>query len=166
MAMWVGEGTYGELRRIAACHLRRERDRDFAPGDLIGEAYVRLARGGALAAHDRAHFYAIVSRSMRQILVDQARRRRADKRGAGVRPVALEADWIGVERAQVLDELADALGALGKLDARKLRVTELHYFGGLTQDEIAAACDVHVNTVARDLRFSEAWLRRALRATA
>jgi RNA polymerase sigma factor (TIGR02999 family) len=156
---------YDELRRLAAFHLRGERPgHTFGPTDLINEAYLKLARGEQLEFHDRAHFFAIASRSMRQILVDHARKRCAEKRGAGERPVEFDETRVSTDRPGDLVALDDALEELAKVDERKARITELHYFGGLTQDEIAAVCDVHVNTVARDLRLSEAWLRSHLRA--
>jgi RNA polymerase sigma factor (TIGR02999 family) len=156
---------YDELRRLAAFHLRGERpDHTFSPSDLISEAYLRLAGGAQLEFQDRAHFFAIASRSMRQILVDHARKRAADKRGAGERPAEFDETGVAVDRPGELVALDDALEELARFDERKARITELHYFGGLTQDEISAVCGVHVNTVARDLRFSEAWLRSWLQA--
>jgi RNA polymerase sigma factor (TIGR02999 family) len=156
---------YDELRRLAAFHLRGERPgHTFGPTDLISEAYLRLAGGAQLEFADRAHFFAIASRSMRQILVDHARKRCAEKRGAGERPAELDETQISTDRPWELVALDDALEELTKLDERKARIVELHYFGGLTQEEIAAVCDIHVNTVARDLRLSEAWLRSQLRA--
>jgi RNA polymerase sigma factor (TIGR02999 family) len=158
---------YDELRRLAVFHLRGEdAGRTFGPTDLISEAYLRLAGGAQLEFHDRAHFFAIASRSMRQILVDRARRRRAEKRGAGQRPVELDESCIAIEQPWEIVELDDALDELERLDHRKARITELHYFGGLTHEEIAAVCDIHVNTVSRDLRLSEAWLRNRLRPEA
>ena len=154
---------YDELRRMAAAHLRAERPgHTFSPTDLISEAYLKLAGGAGLEFHDRAHFFAIASRNMRQILVDHARRRCRDKRGAGEAPIALDETILATDRPWDLIALDEALEALAKLDPRKARVVELHYFGGLGHDQIAAVCEVHVNTVARDLRFSEAWLRREL----
>jgi len=155
---------YQELRRLAAFHLRGERPgHTFSPTALISEAYLRLA-GGALEFNDRAHFFAIASRCMRQILVDHARKRGAEKRGAGERPVEFDETRIATDRPSELVALDEALEALAQFDARKARITELHYFGGLTQEEIAAVCDVHVNTVARDLRLSAAWLRSQMRS--
>ena len=156
---------YDELRRIAASHLRAERPgHTFSPTDLISEAYLKLAGRAPVEFNDRAHFFAIASRNMRQILVDHARKRCRSKRGAGVRAVDLDETIAATERPWDLIALDDALEALAKRDPRKARIVELHYFGGLTHDEIAAVCDVHVNTVARDLRFSEAWLGRELGA--
>ena len=160
----IGPIIYDELRRLATFHLRGERPgHTFGPTDLISEAYLRLA-GGALEFHDRAHFFAIASRSMRQILVDHARKRCAEKRGSGDRPAEFDETRISADRPSELVALDEALEELAKFDGRKARITELHYFGGLTQEEIAAVCEVHVNTVARDLRLSEAWLRSRLRA--
>jgi len=156
---------YDELRQIAACDLRDERpDHAFSPTDLISEVYLKLAGGASLEFNDRAHFLAIASRNMRQILVDHARKRCGRKRGAGARIVDLHETITATEHPWNLIELDDALQSLAKLDPRKARIVELHYFGGLTHREIAAVCEIHVNTVARDLQFSEAWLGRELRA--
>lgn len=157
-----------ELRRLASVHLRGERpSHTLSPTDLISEAYLRLA-GAELEPTCRAHFFALASRAMRQILVDHARRRSAAKRGAGASPLELfQAEELAMcatdsgQRWQLL-HLDRALEVLSGLSPRKARVVELHYFGGLTQDEIAQVCEVHVNTVARDLRFAEAWLRSQL----
>jgi RNA polymerase sigma factor (TIGR02999 family) len=155
---------YDELRRLAAYHLRGERvGHTLGPSDLISEAYLRLAGGAELEFQDRAHFFALASRNMRQILVDHARKRCAEKRGAGVVPAEFDETRVSIERPSDLVALDEALDELGKFDERKARVTELHYFGGLTHEEIAEVCEIHVNTVARDLRISEAWLRSRLR---
>jgi RNA polymerase sigma factor (TIGR02999 family) len=156
----VAPFIYDELRRLAAFHLRGERPgHTFGPTELISEAYLRLA-GGALEFHDRAHFFAIASRSMRRILVDHARKRCAEKRGSGNELVEFDETKVSTDRPASLIALDEALERLAKVDERKARVTELHYFGGLTQEQIAVVCNVHVNTVARDLRLSEAWLGR------
>lgn len=156
---------YDELRRMAMFHLRGERPgHTLSPADLISEVYLRLAGGASLDVHDRVHFLAIASRTMRQVLVDHARRRGAEKRGAGERPEEFDETRIEAGRPWELVALDDALEALARFEERKARFIELHYFGGFTQDEIATMCDVHVNTVARDLRIGEAWLRRQLRS--
>lgn len=152
---------HDELRRLAAFHLYGERPgHTFSPTDMISEAYLRLASGGRLEFNDRAHFFAIASNNMRQILVDHARKRGTAKRGAGHRPVEFEDRRVAVDRPWELVELDDALLELAKQDERKSKVVELYYFGGLTQDEIAEVLGIHINTVGRELRFSEAWLRR------
>lgn len=158
---------YDELRRLASFHLRGERPgHTFSPTDLISEAYLKLVGGAALEFQSRAHFFAIASRSMRQILVDHARGRCAEKRGAGARPTAFDERLVATDRPWELVALDDALEDLAKFDERKARVTELYYFGGLTHEEIAAVCDLHANTVSRDLRLSQAWLRARLAGAA
>jgi RNA polymerase sigma factor (TIGR02999 family) len=154
---------YGTLRQIAARQLGGERaGHTLRPTDLIGEAYLRLAGGQPAPSNDRVHFFAIAARTMRQILVDRARARCADKRGGGERPVTLDEDLLGERRSEDLVALDQALDALATFDARKARIVELAYFGGLTQPEIALVLEVHVNTVARDLRLAEAWLHNRL----
>jgi RNA polymerase sigma factor (TIGR02999 family) len=158
---------YNELRRLSKLHLRGERaGHTFTPTDLIGEAYLRLAEGAELEFKDRAHFCAIASRCMRQILVDHARKRCAKKRGAGERAAQFDETRVAIDRPADLVALDHALDELAAFDERRARIIELYYFGGLTQDEIAAVCDVHVNTVARDLRLATAWLRGQLCAQA
>jgi RNA polymerase sigma-70 factor (ECF subfamily) len=156
---------HDELRRLATFHLRGERkDHTLRPTELISEAYLRLVGGSGFEFTDRVHFFAIASRVMRQILVDHARRRARGKRGGGVRPDPFDETRVGTDRPWELVALDAALEELAKFDERKARVIELHYFGGLTHEEIATVCSVHANTVARDLRLGEAWLRRQLRA--
>ena len=154
---------YAEFHKLAAGYMRRERPgHTFRPTDLISEAYLRLVEGGPPASNDRMHFYAIAARIMRQILVDSARHRRASKRGGGERPLALDESIAAADRPEQLLALDDALTKLSKHDERKARAIELYYYGGLTQDEIAMTLDVHVNTVARDLRLGQAWLQTHL----
>jgi RNA polymerase sigma factor (TIGR02999 family) len=151
--------VYSELRKLAARQLRGERaSHTFRPTELVAELYLKLAGSQPAEWNDRVHFFAVAARSMRQVLVDHARRRDADKRGGGERPVELPTGLPGGERATDLVELDRALDALAQHDERKARVVELHYFGGLEQPEIAKLLGVHVNTVARDLRFAESWL--------
>jgi RNA polymerase sigma factor (TIGR02999 family) len=138
-------------------HFNFNRERDYA-ADLVSEVYLRLA-GTQLEFTDQARFLAIASRSMRQILVDHARKRLAAKRGFGDRPVEFDELRIPADRPQELILLAEALNELGSFDIRKACITGLHYFGGLTHGEIALVCGIHPNTVARDLRLSEARLR-------
>jgi RNA polymerase sigma factor (TIGR02999 family) len=150
--------VYDELVKIAVGYLRRERaDHTWQPTDLVAEAYLRLSGGETPVWADRVHFFAIAARTMRQILVDHARKRAAGKRE--LRGEALDhiAATGGVKPYELL-ALDEALERLAARDERKARVVELHYFGGLTQKEIAEAVGVHVNTVASDLRFAEAWI--------
>jgi RNA polymerase sigma-70 factor, ECF subfamily len=156
--------VYDELRAVAARHLAGERPGSTVrPTDLVSEAYLKLAGGAQPEWNDRVHFFAIAARLMRQILVDRARKRRAEKRGGDERPVTLDAELVvAPDRAEGLLALDQALEELAAFDERKARAIELHYFAGLTQPEIALALEVHVNTVARDLKLAEAWLHRAL----
>jgi RNA polymerase sigma factor (TIGR02999 family) len=154
---------YDELQKLASGYLRGERPgHTFRPTDLVSEAYLRLADASHPEWNDRAHFLAIAARTMRQILIDHARKRNAVKRGDGERPVTLDEQLVAVERPEAMIALDEALSALEKFDERKARVIELHYFGGLTQEEVAEVLSVHVNTIGRDLRMAEAWLHRHL----
>jgi len=153
--------VFAELHRIASRYLRDERPgHTFRPTDLVSEAYLKLVGGEHPEWNDRGHFFAIAARTMRQILVDHARMRNAAKRGAGERPATLDELAAAPGRPDAVLALDAALVELAKTDERKARVVELHYFGGLTQPEIAGVLDIHVNTVARDLKFAEAWIHR------
>jgi RNA polymerase sigma factor (TIGR02999 family) len=156
--------VYGELHRIAGNFLRAER-----PGHtlqataLVNEAYLRLVQQDHPEWHSRAHFTAVAAHYMRQILVDYARKRNASKRGAGGRLIALEEAVACVqERSDELLALDAAMQQLGQVSPEKCRVIEMYYFGGMTQDEIAAVLNVHLNTVARHLRMAQAWLHANL----
>jgi RNA polymerase sigma factor (TIGR02999 family) len=154
---------YAELHKLAAGYMRGERvGHTLRPTDLVSEAYLRLVDASHPEWNDRVHFLAIAARTMRQVLVDHARKRNASKRGAGARPVTLDETLAAVERPEVMIELDEALSALEQFDERKARTIELHYFGGLTQAEVAQTLEVHVNTVGRDLRLAEAWLHQRL----
>ncbi len=155
---------YDELKRLAARHLRGERpEHTFRPTDLVSEAYLRLLGADGPEWNDRVHFFAIAARTMRQILVDHARKICADKRGGRERPVPLEPSLAAQGRPEQVVALDDALGRLVAFDPRKARAIELHYFGGLTHEEMADVLGVHVNTIGRDLRLAEAWLHDQLR---
>jgi RNA polymerase sigma factor (TIGR02999 family) len=152
--------VYDELRRLA----RRQLDREAAPRTLpatglVHEAYVKLA-GGAFHAVDRAHFLAIAARAMRQVLVDQARRRGAARRGADWIPATLT-DGLS-DRAMDLDELLALNDALGQLDPRQRQVVECRFFAGMEEEEIAAALGLTTRTVRRDWVKARAWLYRTL----
>ena len=142
--------VYAELHQLADRYMRRERvGHTLRPTDLVAEAYEKLVDASP-DLHDRVHFFAIAARVMRQIPVDHARKRTTAKRGSGERPVTLDEALVGGGRPEELIELDRALEELAKFDARRARAVELHYFGGLTHDEVAEALDVHVNAVARE----------------
>ena len=157
--------VYGELRRIARIRLRRERSsHTLAATDLVHEAYLKLLPVERVDWRSRAHFFAIASRAMRNVLVDHAVRRGAAKRGAGAPVLALD-DGDAAAAEQPLDDLialSQALERLEQLDARQARVVECRFFGGLSLDETAAALNTSAATVSRDWTFARAWLHHEL----
>jgi len=160
--------VYGELHRLAGAYMRRERsDHTLSPTVLISEAFLRLLGGEHPPYEHRVQFFAVAARHMRRILIDHARRRTAGKRGGRDRPVTFDEGLVAAaDRPEELVALDEALEALTAVDERKARTVELHYFGGMTHQEIAAALSVHENTVARDLRLAQAWLYRHIMESA
>jgi RNA polymerase sigma-70 factor, ECF subfamily len=157
--------VYGELRRLAKSHMRRERaDRTLQTTELIHEVYLRLIDANQLSLENRRHFFAVASRLMRQVLVDLARERNSRKRGAAAQQVSLdEAMVVSKQRDEGLLALDEALRSLAVFDARKSQVVELRFFGGLSVEETAEALSVSVETVHRDWRLAKSWLMRRLR---
>ena len=154
--------VYKELRKLAAGYLRKEvKNHTLQPTALVHEAYLRLVNQQIPTWQSRSHFFGVAARLMRQILVDHARRRQAGKRAALKIPL-VEAVSFEKERGSDLVALDSALKELEKLEPRKCRAVELRYFGGLSLDEIALALKVSPVTVRRDLRMTEAWLRRKM----
>ena len=156
--------VYHELHTVAAAYIRRERPgHTLRPTDLIHETYLRLVGSDMPELESRKHFYAMAARLMRQILVDHARRHRAGKRGSGMDHLPIEEAVVYTkERAAEFVALDEALDALQEFDPRKARVIELRFFGGLTVDEIGEVTEMSPSSVARDLRFAEAWLHQEL----
>jgi RNA polymerase sigma factor (TIGR02999 family) len=159
--------VHEELRRLAKRYMRRERGQH--PGHtlqttaLVNEAYLRLIDASRVQWQNRAHFFAISARLMRQILVDYTRAQKYAKRGGGAPPVSLDdAATFMVERAPDLVALDDALNALAAVDERKSRVIEMRFFGGLSVEETAEVLKVSPDTVMRDWRLAKAWLLREL----
>jgi RNA polymerase sigma factor (TIGR02999 family) len=158
--------VYGELRRIARRYMRHER-----PGQtlnataLVHEAYLRLFKDQDVSFQNRAHFLGIAARSMRQILVEHARARDADKRGGERRRITLD-ERVAATASRDIDLLAldEALERLARLDERHARIVELRFFGGLTNEETAAALDISPATVKRAWTVARAWLHRELSA--
>ncbi len=150
--------VYDELKRAARSQLRRMGDA-FQTTALVHEAYLKLAGGAPLAAMDRNHLLALSARAMRQVLVDDARARKADKRGGGQDALTLTAALGNGDAAAVevlaLDELH---ASLHKLDERAAQIVELRYFGGYSEIEIAAMLDISDRTLRRDWRKARAFL--------
>jgi RNA polymerase sigma-70 factor (ECF subfamily) len=152
--------VYEELRRLAHHFMEGQRpDHTLQTTALVDEAYLRLADQTSPSWQNRAHFFAVAARAMRQILVNYAKSSRAQKRGGGALKVELdEAAIVSPEQSQAIVDLHEALERLGTLDSRKARVVELKYFGGLNHDEIAEVMKISTMTVRRDWVFAKAWL--------
>ena len=156
--------VYDELRRVARRHLQRE-----LPGHalqataLVHEVYLRLVDVERLTLNGRTHFFAVAAKLMRQVLVDQARRQHADKRGGGATMVSLD-DVSPAAQPPSVDVLAldEALAALASIDARQSHVVELRFFAGLNIDEAAEALGISPATVEREWALARAWLFRRL----
>ena len=156
--------VYKELREIARRHLRRERpDHTLQSAALVHEAYMRLLDQRPFDTENRAHFLAVASRLMRQILVDHARNHGAAKRGAD-RKVDLDTS-IMLPQMKSADVIAldDALKDLSNLDEQQGRVVELRFFGGLATEEIAEVLGISASTVKRDWNVAKAWLTREMK---
>lgn len=156
--------VYDDLRRMARNQLRHERpNHTLQATAVVNEVYLRLPGVEHLDWQDRAHFFAIAARLMRRVLVDAARARKYQKRGGGARRVTLdERLLVAPERPQDLVALDEALEALAHVDARKSRVVELRYFGGLGLKETAAVLGISSDTVTRDWKMAKLWLLREL----
>jgi len=156
--------VYGELRRLAASYLSRERPgHTLQPTALVHEAYLRLIDQRQIDWSNRAQFVGLAAVMMRRILVNHARDRVAEKRGAGAEhiPITLAGEPMGAPQINLLD-LHEALNDLADTDARKAKIVELKFFGGLTTEEIAHHLEVSTATVERDWKFARAWLYRAV----
>jgi RNA polymerase sigma factor (TIGR02999 family) len=160
--------VYEELRRIAHHHMAGQRpDHTLQTTALVNEAYLRLADQTNPNWQSRAHFFAVTARAMRQILVSYARSQRSQKRGGGAVKVELdEAAVLSPEQSKNVIDLHEALERLATLDARKARVVELKYFGGLDYDEMAEVLKISRITVRRDWEFAKLWLYTELHNTA
>jgi RNA polymerase sigma factor (TIGR02999 family) len=156
--------VYRELQTLARTYLRRGRpNQTLQPTALVNEAWLRLIGQSQLPQWEsRAHFFGIAARLMRLVLVDYARMHRAAKREGGQAVTLQDSILLSPARAPDVLEVNEALDQLAKVDERKAKVIELRYFGGMEREEIAAALDLTVPTVKRDLRLGEAWLRRFL----
>ena len=156
---------YGELGDMASALLRRElRDHTLPPAALVHEAWLRLGAGSSGLAADRTRFLAVAGRAMRQLLVEHARRRAADKRGGGWDRISICSGLSGEEQS-VIDmlELELALSRFAKLHPRAAHIVELRFFAGLEEREVAIELELSRTTVQADWRMARAWLHRELK---
>ena len=156
--------VYNELRRLAHHYMSRERaGHTLQTTALVNEAYVRLVDQKNVQWQSRAHFFAVAAQVMRHILIDHARTRGRVKRGGEAQRVSLEdAETMSAERAAELLALEEALIEMEKIDARRSKVVELRYFGGLNIEETAEILGISPETAKRDWRIARAWLFAAL----
>lgn len=158
--------VYAELRRLAHIKMRGERaNHPLQTTALVHEAYLRLIDTGRVHWKNRVHFFAVASQAMRRVLVDLARTRDAQKRGGDFAQLPFdEARDVAPARRTDFVALDDALTALAEFDARKARVVELRYFGGLTLEETAEVLEMSSDTVMRDWKMARLWLLKELEA--
>jgi RNA polymerase sigma-70 factor (ECF subfamily) len=155
--------VFAELKRLARRQMARERpDHTLESGALVNEAYLRLVDWTNAQWQNRAHFFAMCARIMRQILVDHARSRNYGKRNTGCKITLEDATAVCDLKSQDVLALDDALKRLAELNPRKSDVVEMRFFGGLSVEEIAAVLKVSRPTVIRDWNFARAWLRAEL----
>jgi RNA polymerase sigma factor (TIGR02999 family) len=156
--------VYQELRRLARHYMAGQRpSHTLQPTALINEVYMRLVDCQLVNWQNRAHFIAVSGNLMRRVLVDHARSKQYQKRGGGAVQVSLDEGLLpSAEPGRDLIALDDALKALAELDARKSKVVELRFFGGLTTQETAEVLNVSQDTVVRDWRFAKAWLQNEM----
>jgi RNA polymerase sigma factor (TIGR02999 family) len=159
----VAPAIFQELRRLAHYYLRSERaDHTLQSTALVNEAFIQLIGNQPTQLRNRAHFIAIASRLMRQILVQYARTRRASKRDGGVR-IALESiEDLPVSGDEELVALDDALDELSRLDERQSKIVQMKFFGGLSAPDIAEVLGISLATVERDWATARIWLRREM----
>jgi RNA polymerase sigma factor (TIGR02999 family) len=155
--------VYADLRRLAHRHLQKQRpDHTLQSTALVHEAYLRLAKHEKMRFENRAHFFAVLARIMRQILVDYARNQHAAKRDAGIKLVFDEALAPSPLRQVSVVLLDDALKGLSQLDSRQGQIVELRFFGGLSIEETAVALGVSPATVKREWMTARLWLKKQI----
>ncbi|PWU11014.1 MAG: RNA polymerase subunit sigma-70 [Terriglobia bacterium] len=160
--------VYKELRSLAAAVMQRERPgHTLQPTAVVHEAYLRLVAGSELSLENRAHFFALAARSMRQVLVDHARRKLAGKRGGEVQHRVELEDHLALTEQQSEEVLGlhEALDRLDQLDSRQAQIVEMHYFAGNPVEEIAAVLQVSERTVKRELQTARLFLKKQLKGT-
>ncbi len=160
--------VYAELHRLARSTLRREgANKKLQTTEVVNEAYLQLVRQRHVRWQNRAHFFGIAAQIMRRILMEQARRRKAAKRGSGVEPIALDVSpLLAAQPAVDVTDLDEALERLTLLDARQGQLVEIRFFGGLSIEETAEVMKLSPATIKREWNSARAWLRRELAESA
>jgi RNA polymerase sigma factor (TIGR02999 family) len=155
--------VYDELKKLARSHLRREMNGiPLQTTALVHEAFLKMARSRHPSYENRSHFYGIASRLMRQVLVDTARAKAAEKRGADQEVAVADLPDCVPQPDRTVLAMEDALQRLEETDPRKGQLIEMRFFGGMTAEESAAALSIPVHTVRRELRLAHAWLRQEM----
>jgi RNA polymerase sigma factor (TIGR02999 family) len=166
-ALRLFEELYEELRRLASSYMRgQSRAHTLQTTALVGEAYLKLAKGQKGRWSSRGHFMAMAARAMRSVLVDHARAKRTDKRRPAGTRIRLDGLVTSIEERSAsildLDQALNTLESMGEAPARAARVVELRFLCGLSMAEIAESLDVPLRTIERDWKFARAWLRTRL----
>jgi RNA polymerase sigma factor (TIGR02999 family) len=165
----LGELTpmiYGQLRDIAARAMRGDSRATLQPTMIVHEAYLRMAQSGA-APQDRSHFFAIAATVMRHVVLDWAKSKSRDKRGGGLVHETIHEGSVGMSTdPSTVIEVERLLTKLESFDARKARIVEMIFYGGLTYDEVAESVGISAVTVHRELKFAKAWMRSELEPAA
>lgn len=156
--------VYNELRKISSKYLRDEyKKHTLQTTELVHEAYIKLIGSAEISWESRGHFYGIAARSMRQILVDYARKKKSEKRGKGKTQLSLDdANFVIADSEDQLLNLNTALEKLEGTDERSAKIVELRFFSGLSIEETAEVLNISPATVKRDWQFAKAWLYREI----
>jgi RNA polymerase sigma factor (TIGR02999 family) len=158
--------VYNELKKLASARLHREgRAEPLETTELVHEAFLRLAGSRQPSYENRAHFYGIASRLMRQILVDAARAKASEKRSAAAEVALADIPDFGAQPHRTLLAMDDGLNLLAKTDPLKVQLVEMRYFAGMTAEECAEHLSMSVHIVRREMRLAKAWLRKELAAS-
>ena len=158
--------VYKEMRKLAASYLQKQRpDHTLQPTALVHEAYLKLIDTSEINWQDRAHFFAVAAQTMRNILVDHARKVNADKRGGDAQKIQLD-EAVGLSKKQDVDliDLDECLTKLAQQDEKQSRIIELRFFGGLTIEETAEVLKISPATVKREWAMARAWLFRQMKS--
>ncbi len=159
------QAVYDELHRLAHSYLRRERVGGslLQTTALVHEAYIRLVGATSVQWQSRAHFFGIAANLMRQILVDEARARQANKRGGDALRVSIDGALNSpIRQAREILAVNDALEALARRDPRQSQIVEMRFFGGMTEEEIGETLGINPRTVRREWSVARAWLLKEL----